>query len=79
MFLLLFDLLSKPVQVDNINEANSARRDADYLLSADELETAILRLSRAIEVSPWDLQLREKRADSYERVGQYQSAISDIK
>ncbi len=66
-------------QIDNINEAKSARGDADYFISNNEFDNAIFRLSRAVEVSPWDLQLREKRGDCYEITGQYQSAISDIK
>ena len=31
------------------------------------------------QISPWDVGLREMRAECYEAVGMYQSAISDIK
>ena len=32
-----------------------------------------------VQVTPWDAKLREMRAECYERVGMYQSAISDLK
>ena len=31
------------------------------------------------QICPWDINLRELRADCYERLGMFQSAISDIK
>ncbi len=49
------------------------------LLQYGETQEAVGRLSTAIEVSPWELGLREKRANCYEMLGQYQSAISDVK
>ena len=52
---------------------------AKQLIENKECGEAIPFLSEAIEVSPWNLELREMRADCYEMTGNYQSAISDIK
>ena len=49
------------------------------LLSSGDCVNAVPLLSVAVEVSPWDITHRERRADCYEKLEQYQSAISDIK
>ena len=52
---------------------------ADQLIEESNWEEAIPVLSAAVEISPWDVSLRQKRAQCFENVGQFQSAISDIK
>lgn len=57
------------------NAVSSAR---SFMVNND-FHPAIELLGEAIEISPWDVGLREMRAECYEAVGMYQSAISDIK
>ena len=52
---------------------------ADQLMEESKWDEAIPLLSAAVEISPWDVSLREKRAQCFENAGQLQSAISDIK
>lgn len=55
------------------------RATAEHMVAKGECEEAIPFLTESIEVSPWNVQLREMRAQCFETVGNYQSAISDIK
>lgn len=65
--------------MQRIEEVTLYLQDVDNLLEKEDYDDAIVRLQHAVELSPWSTVLREKRANLYERVGQYQSAISDIK
>ena len=55
------------------------KETAEMLLENEEYEESIPFLTEAVEVSPWNVELREMRSLCYEMVGNYQSAISDIK
>ncbi|XP_058965590.2 dnaJ homolog subfamily C member 3-like [Pocillopora verrucosa] len=61
----------EPIRKD-VSEARNAINMGDYSL-------AIEFLGRAIEVAPWDTELRIMRADCHENMGDYINAISDIK
>ena len=52
---------------------------AEMLVGQEEYEEAIPFLTEAIDVSPWNVELREMRSQCYEMVRNYQSAISDLK
>lgn len=67
------------IQNEKINEVKSSQTNIEMLLSSGDCVNAVHLLSVAVEVSPWDLTLRKRRADCYEKLEQYQSAISDIK
>ena len=66
-------------QLQQANSMKEHKITAKQLLENNECEEAIPFLTEAIEVSPWNLDLREMRADCYEMTGNFQSAISDIK
>jgi DnaJ family protein C protein 3 len=52
---------------------------AEALINKHDYRSAVERLGEAIEFCPWDVHLRELRAQCYEAIGMLQSAISDIK
>ncbi|KAL5515969.1 hypothetical protein EMCRGX_G001224, partial [Ephydatia muelleri] len=52
---------------------------ANVYIDKQDYEAAILVLGEAIELCPWDVSLRELRSNCYKSLGQYQSAISDLK
>lgn len=56
-----------------IEELDSINTGGDYS------EEILDKLQFSIELCPWNIGLREKRSLVYETIGQYQSAISDIK
>ncbi|OAD55922.1 DnaJ like protein subfamily C member 3 [Eufriesea mexicana] len=51
----------------------------DRLIKNGDYTTAAQQLSRVIEVCPWSAELRERRAECYEALEDYVSAISDIR
>ncbi|XP_077987688.1 dnaJ homolog subfamily C member 3-like [Glandiceps talaboti] len=51
----------------------------DYHLQHEDYAPAIQHLSYAIEHCPWNVELRNKRADAYLKTGQPRKAIDDIK
>ncbi|EDO32703.1 predicted protein [Nematostella vectensis] len=53
--------------------------EAKYAMERGDCHSAIEQLTHAIEVAPWDPELRMMRADCYERQGDLIKAISDIK
>lgn len=53
--------------------------EIERLESPGDCQDLVGLLNAAIEVSPWNAETREKRAICNEAMGQYQSAISDIK
>jgi DnaJ family protein C protein 3 len=52
---------------------------AEALINKHDYRPAVERLGEAIEFCPWDVHLRELRAQCHEAMGMLQSAISDIK
>lgn len=67
------------VQLEVIPTLRNHLMAGNSLYGKGEYAEAIGFLSEAIEVCPWDSKLREIRAVCYEKVGLYQSAISDLK
>ncbi|XP_031548748.1 dnaJ homolog subfamily C member 3-like [Actinia tenebrosa] len=53
--------------------------DAKHAIERGDCQHAIELLGTAIEVAPWDPELRLMRAECYERLGDLVKAISDIK
>ncbi|XP_003699497.1 dnaJ homolog subfamily C member P58IPK [Megachile rotundata] len=51
----------------------------DRLMKNKDYTTAAQLLTKIIEVCPWSAELREKRAECYEALENYVSAISDIR
>lgn len=51
----------------------------DKLIKNGDYTAAAQQLSRVIEVCPWSAELRERRAECYEALEDYVSAISDIR
>lgn len=61
-------------------EVETYLEEIDLLLANGDYSDALMdRLMASIEVCPWSVLLREKRSIVYEMLGQYQSAVSDIK
>lgn len=55
-------------------------QEIDHLISKQDYNEGLIQaLHVSIELCPWNIELRQKRALVFEQVGQYQSAISDIK
>ncbi|KAM0727026.1 DnaJ-like protein subfamily C member 3 [Formica fusca] len=80
------DVLSvEPNNRDAFNALNrlySARDDVklvDALIYNGDHATAVQLITRILEVCPWSSNLREQRAESYNLLGDYMSAISDIR
>lgn len=51
----------------------------DKLIRSGDYATAVQQLTRVIEVCPWSAELRQRRAESYEMIEDYVSAISDVR
>lgn len=65
-----------------LNRLYSAREDVklvDALIYNGDHATAVQQITRILEVCPWSSNLREQRAESYNLLGDYMSAISDIR
>ncbi|XP_029661744.1 dnaJ homolog subfamily C member 3 [Formica exsecta] len=80
------DVLSvEPNNRDAFNALNrlySARDDVklvDAMIYNGDHATAVQLITRILEVCPWSSNLREQRAESYNLLGDYMSAISDIR
>lgn len=66
------DQLMKTRELEELQEeAHAAYHQGDY-------STTVNYLERAIEISPWDPESRELRADCYIRMGDPQKAIQDL-
>ncbi|XP_050455607.1 dnaJ homolog subfamily C member 3 [Cataglyphis hispanica] len=65
-----------------LNRLYSAREDVklvDAMIYNGDHATAVQQITRILEVCPWSSNLREQRAESYNLLGDYMSAISDIR
>ncbi|XP_064638732.1 dnaJ homolog subfamily C member 3-like [Lineus longissimus] len=66
-------------QLDLIGPLQDDIEDAKEMVENNNHVGAIELLSKAIEHSPWDVDLRELRAECYINIGDYFKAIHDIK
>ncbi|KAK3730173.1 hypothetical protein QZH41_016006 [Actinostola sp. cb2023] len=66
-------------QLSMIEPVKKSISEAKYAIERGDCQYAIEQLTLAIEVAPWDSELRLMRADCYERMGDFVNAISDIK
>lgn len=60
----------------------SARKDMtliNTLIYNGDHTAAVQQITRILEVCPWSSDLREQRAENYRHLGDYMSAISDIR
>lgn len=84
-FVILLQLSVEPNNRDAVNALEKlypAREDMkfiDSLVYSGDHATAVHEITRLIEVCPWSSHLRERRAESYLEIGDYMSAISDIR
>lgn len=70
------------VALNALNKLRSAREDMkiiDELLYNNDQAEAVQQITHIIEVCPWSSGLRELRAQCYITLGDYMSAISDIR
>ncbi|XP_014481978.1 PREDICTED: dnaJ homolog subfamily C member 3 [Dinoponera quadriceps] len=65
--------------LDKLYPAREDMKDIDLLVRNGEHGAAVHHITRLIEVCPWSSDLRERRAESYLVLGDYMSAISDIR
>ena len=65
--------------MDRSENFDIAVNEIDRLETPRDCQEMVELLNVVIEVSPWNVKMREKRAVCNEALGQYQSAISDIK
>lgn len=83
--LYLLQLAVEPQNSDAYNALYKISPAQDDLVVADRLirngdyAAAAQQLSRVIEVCPWSAELRELRAECYEALEDYISAISDVR
>lgn len=60
----------------------SAREDMKFintLIYNSDHAGAVQQITRILEICPWSSDLREQRAESHRYLGDYMSAISDIR
>lgn len=57
---------------EDLNIVDRLMRNGDYAAAAQ-------LLTKVIEVCPWSAELRERRAECYEALDDYISAISDVR
>ncbi|KAK2578725.1 hypothetical protein KPH14_007801 [Odynerus spinipes] len=65
-----------------LHRSSSLKRVVEYakdMVRNGEYETAIQQITQIIEACPWSSELRELRAECYVALGDYMSAISDIR
>ncbi|XP_074657591.1 dnaJ homolog subfamily C member 3-like [Tubulanus polymorphus] len=67
------------LQLDSIPQLKDEREEAKEAHDEGDYQTAIELLTKAIEASPWDPDLRDLRADCYIQIGDYFKAIGDIR
>lgn len=85
MFVVSLQLSVEPNNRDALNALDKlypAKEDIKYidvLVHKDDHIAAVHHITRLIEVCPWSSHLRERRAESYLALGDYMSAISDIR
>ena len=78
-------LAVEPQNVDALNSlykvapAQEDLNTVDRLMKNGEYAEAVQQLSRIIEICPWAAELRERRAECYEALENYISAISDVR
>ncbi|EZA50946.1 DnaJ-like protein subfamily C member [Ooceraea biroi] len=65
--------------LDKLRSAKEDMKIIDLLLYNDDYAAAVHQITRIIEVCPWSSSLRELRAQNYVALGDYMSAISDIR
>lgn len=65
--------------LESIAPTAEAINFADSFLDQGDLQSAEMYLTKALDVCPWDSQLRERRADLYERLDMIPKAIADIR
>lgn len=67
------------IKLAEVQPLEQALVDAEKLLRYHDFHGAIERLSTLIEKLPWDVRLRELRADAYHHLGEVFKAISDLR
>ncbi|XP_064394155.1 dnaJ homolog subfamily C member 3-like [Halichondria panicea] len=67
------------VQVELIPTIRSYVQTAQLLIEKKDYSHAVNMLDEAVETCPWDSHLREMRSKCNENIGQFLSAISDMK
>ncbi|XP_015438572.1 PREDICTED: dnaJ homolog subfamily C member 3 [Dufourea novaeangliae] len=78
-------LAVEPHNEDALNalyKIGSAEEDltvVDRLISYGDYAAAAQQITRIIETCPWAVELRERRAECYEALDDYMSAISDVR
>ncbi|XP_062239685.1 dnaJ homolog subfamily C member 3b [Platichthys flesus] len=66
------------IQFQNANELEELQEAAQAAYHQGDYNAAINELERVIELSPWDPESRELRAECYIRMGEPQKAIQDL-
>jgi len=85
LLLFLFQLALEPNNRDALNALDRlypAREDmklVDIFVYNGDHVAAVQQITRLIEICPWSSYLRERRAESQVVLGDYMSAISDIR
>lgn len=85
LFLLLLQLAVEPTNrdaldaLDKLYPARDNMKYIDLLVHNGDHVGAVYEISQIIEICPWSSNLRERRAESYLALGDYMSAISDIR
>ncbi|XP_033759838.1 dnaJ homolog subfamily C member 3-like [Pecten maximus] len=65
--------------IHKIHPLQSSIQDAKHFYQMREFQASIDLLTQAIEVCPWDVELREIRAECYMAQGDYFKAVGDIR
>ncbi|XP_076639139.1 dnaJ homolog subfamily C member P58IPK [Colletes latitarsis] len=65
--------------VYKMEAAREDLEDADSLMKNGDYAAVVHKISKVIEVCPWAVELRERRAECHEALGDYISAISDVR
>jgi DnaJ family protein C protein 3 len=65
--------------LDKLRSAKEEMKMINMLLYNDDHAAVIQQITRIIDICPWSSSLRELRAKSYVALGDYMSAISDIR
>jgi len=66
-------------KLEEVQPLEQALSDAEMLLRYHDFHGAIERLTTLIEKLPWDVRLRELRADAYNHLGEVFKSISDLR
>lgn len=65
--------------LDRLYPAREEMKYIGILMENGDYASAVHRITQVIEICPWSSNLREHRAESYVVLGDYISAISDIR